>query len=89
MRLGWRPPDNKFGRFDILPLVLQANGKDPEFFIIPEDLILEVHLTHPELVVIVASYFVSMLLNLFFAFYMLIGRGLSLKFSFALARDLL
>lgn len=51
MRLGWRPPDNKFGRFDILPLVLQANGKDPEFFIIPEDLVLEVHLTHPELVV--------------------------------------
>lgn len=50
MRLGWRPPDNKFGRFDILPLVLQANGKDPEFFVIPEDLILEVHLTHPELV---------------------------------------
>lgn len=51
MRLGWRPPDNKFGKFDILPLVLQADGKDPEFFIIPEDLILEVHLTHPELVV--------------------------------------
>lgn len=50
MRLGWRPPDNKFGRFDILPLVLQVNGKDPEFFIIPEDLILEIHLTHPELV---------------------------------------
>ena len=59
MRLGWRPPDNKFGRFDILPLVLQANGKDPEFFIIPEDLILEVHLTHPELVVLVTSCFVS------------------------------
>jgi len=50
MRLGWRPPDNKFGRFDILPLVLQANGKDPEFFIIPEELVMEVHLTHPELV---------------------------------------
>ena len=63
MRLGWRPPDNKFGRFDILPLVLQANGKDPEFFIIPEDLILEVHLTHPELVVLVASCFVHVVVS--------------------------
>ena len=52
MRLGWRPPDNKFGKFDILPLVLQPNGKDPEFFIIPEDLVMEVHLTHPELVIL-------------------------------------
>ena len=55
MRLGWRPPDNKFGKFDILPLVLQPNGKDPEFFIIPEDLVMEVHLTHPELVILLCS----------------------------------
>ena len=48
MRLGWRPPDNKFGQFDILPLVLQVAGGEPEWFTIPEDLILEVRLTHPE-----------------------------------------
>jgi len=55
MRLGWRPPDNKFGQFDILPLVLQAAGGEPEWFTIPEDLILEVRLTHPEYV---AFYFI-------------------------------
>ncbi|XP_030078359.1 nitric oxide synthase, inducible [Microcaecilia unicolor] len=43
--LGWKP---KFGRFDILPLVLQANGKDPELFEIPPDLVLEVSMEHPK-----------------------------------------
>jgi nitric oxide synthase oxygenase domain/subunit len=43
--LGWQP---KNGRFDVLPLVLQANGEEPEVFEIPEDLILEVNITHPE-----------------------------------------
>jgi nitric oxide synthase oxygenase domain/subunit len=42
---GWQP---KNGRFDVLPLVLQANGEEPEVFEIPEDLILEVNITHPE-----------------------------------------
>ncbi|MGH0171552.1 UNVERIFIED_CONTAM: hypothetical protein FKN15_061827 [Acipenser sinensis] len=42
---GWKPPK---GRFDILPLLLQANGNDPELFELPADLILEVHMKHPK-----------------------------------------
>ncbi|XP_043922256.1 nitric oxide synthase, brain-like [Protopterus annectens] len=41
---GWRPP---YGRFDILPLLLQANGEGPHLFEIPADLVLQVHLQHP------------------------------------------
>nr|KAF6457864.1 nitric oxide synthase 2 [Rousettus aegyptiacus] len=43
--LGWKP---KYGRFDVLPLVLQADGHDPEFFEIPSDLVLEVPMEHPK-----------------------------------------
>lgn len=43
--MGWKP---KGGRFDVLPLVLQANGADPELFEIPQDLILEVTIKHPK-----------------------------------------
>uniref|UniRef100_A0A1A8U6L9 Nitric oxide synthase n=4 Tax=Nothobranchius furzeri TaxID=105023 RepID=A0A1A8U6L9_NOTFU len=46
MQLGWKAPK---GRFDVLPLLLQANGNDPELFEIPEDLVLEVPITHPKL----------------------------------------
>ncbi|KAI4566200.1 hypothetical protein MJG53_014877 [Ovis ammon polii x Ovis aries] len=42
--LGWKP---KFSRFDVLPLVLQADGRDPELFEIPPDLVLEVPMEHP------------------------------------------
>ncbi|XP_046839565.1 nitric oxide synthase, brain-like isoform X2 [Xenia sp. Carnegie-2017] len=42
---GWQP---KYGRFDILPLILQANGEEPELFEIPRDIILEVKMSHPE-----------------------------------------
>ncbi|KAG7480914.1 hypothetical protein MATL_G00061310 [Megalops atlanticus] len=42
---GWKAPR---GRFDVLPLLLQANGNDPELFEIPDDLILEVPITHPK-----------------------------------------
>ncbi|XP_014334007.2 nitric oxide synthase, inducible isoform X1 [Bos mutus] len=42
--LGWKP---KYGRFDVLPLVLQADGRDPELFEIPPDLVLEVPMEHP------------------------------------------
>uniref|UniRef100_A0A8B9JJ06 Nitric oxide synthase n=1 Tax=Astyanax mexicanus TaxID=7994 RepID=A0A8B9JJ06_ASTMX len=35
---GWKAPK---GRFDVLPLLLQANGNDPELFEIPDDLVLE------------------------------------------------
>ncbi|KAK5618595.1 Nitric oxide synthase, brain [Crenichthys baileyi] len=45
MQLGWKAPK---GRFDVLPLLLQANGNDPELFEIPEDLILEVPIIHPK-----------------------------------------
>ncbi|XP_023575735.1 nitric oxide synthase, inducible isoform X2 [Octodon degus] len=43
--LGWKPP---YGRFDVLPLVLQADGRDPELFEIPPDLVLEVPMEHPK-----------------------------------------
>uniref|UniRef100_A0A8B9R6Y5 Nitric oxide synthase n=1 Tax=Astyanax mexicanus TaxID=7994 RepID=A0A8B9R6Y5_ASTMX len=42
---GWKAPK---GRFDVLPLLLQANGNDPELFEIPDDLVLEVNITHPK-----------------------------------------
>ncbi|XP_077456811.1 nitric oxide synthase 1 isoform X2 [Stigmatopora argus] len=45
MQLGWKAPK---GRFDVLPLLLQANGNDPELFELPEDLVLEVPITHPK-----------------------------------------
>ncbi|XP_067861791.1 nitric oxide synthase, brain [Heptranchias perlo] len=45
MQQGWNGPK---GRFDILPLLLQANGNDPEQFEIPPELILEIPLRHPK-----------------------------------------
>uniref|UniRef100_A0A8C5WNX6 nitric-oxide synthase (NADPH) n=1 Tax=Laticauda laticaudata TaxID=8630 RepID=A0A8C5WNX6_LATLA len=42
---GWKAP---YGRFDILPLLLQANGNDPELFEIPSELVLEVPIRHPK-----------------------------------------
>jgi len=45
--LGWQPPETR-GAFDVLPLVLQANGEDPQWFKIPEEIITEVELSHPE-----------------------------------------
>ncbi|RNA17686.1 Nitric oxide brain [Brachionus plicatilis] len=44
IKLGWKA---KHGEFDVLPLVLQANGLDPEWFDIPPELILEVNIVHP------------------------------------------
>lgn len=44
MKLGWK---GKRTKFDILPLLLSANGHDPDYFDIPSDLVLEVPLTHP------------------------------------------
>ncbi|KAL5016522.1 hypothetical protein ScPMuIL_006111 [Solemya velum] len=43
--LHWKP---KGGMFDVLPLVLQANGEDPELFELPPDLVLEIPLKHPQ-----------------------------------------
>lgn len=44
-KLGWK---GKGGPFDVLPMVLSANGEDPELFDVPEELILEVNLEHPQ-----------------------------------------
>ncbi|KAK6473256.1 nitric oxide synthase [Huso huso] len=44
IQLGWEP---KHGRFEVLPLILQAHGEDPELFEIPPELILEVSMEHP------------------------------------------
>ncbi|KAK5644702.1 hypothetical protein RI129_006002 [Pyrocoelia pectoralis] len=44
IKLGWRGNGTKF---DILPIVLSANGHDPDYFDIPSELILEVPLKHP------------------------------------------
>ncbi|XP_031553421.1 nitric oxide synthase, brain-like isoform X2 [Actinia tenebrosa] len=43
--MGWEP---KGGQFDVLPLVLQAGGEEPEMFEIPPELVLEVKLKHPK-----------------------------------------
>jgi nitric-oxide synthase len=45
MELGWKGKDT---HFDILPLVLQMENRPPKWFHIPEDLVLEVPLKHPE-----------------------------------------
>uniref|UniRef100_A0A8C8SRE1 Nitric oxide synthase n=1 Tax=Pelusios castaneus TaxID=367368 RepID=A0A8C8SRE1_9SAUR len=42
---GWKAPQ---GRFDVLPLLLQANGNDPELFEIPPELVMEVPIRHPK-----------------------------------------
>uniref|UniRef100_A0A8D0C3I7 Nitric oxide synthase n=1 Tax=Salvator merianae TaxID=96440 RepID=A0A8D0C3I7_SALMN len=44
IQLGWKP---KYGRFDVMPLILQADGQDPEVFELPPDLVLEVQMEHP------------------------------------------
>lgn len=44
INLGWEP---KFGRFDVLPLVVQLNGNPPKLVEIPEKHLLEVPLRHP------------------------------------------
>ncbi|XP_012944811.1 nitric oxide synthase, inducible-like [Aplysia californica] len=38
MNLGWKP---KYGRFDVLPLVISVAGADPVVFDIPPDLVME------------------------------------------------
>lgn len=47
MKLGWKGKPAGPGPWDILPLVLSANGHDPEYFEYPDDLIMEIQLVHP------------------------------------------
>jgi nitric-oxide synthase len=50
--LGWgwrRKGDEPPGRFDVLPLVVQESGRESRWFELPEDAVVEVELTHPEL----------------------------------------
>ncbi|EWG10310.1 nitric oxide synthase oxygenase [Cytobacillus firmus] len=45
IKLGWEP---KYGKFDVLPLVIQMNNLPPQIREIPEELILEIEIEHPE-----------------------------------------
>ena len=54
MKLGWKP---KFKEFEVLPLVLQANGEYPELFEFPLDIVMEVPLVHPKFVLINSALF--------------------------------
>ncbi|PWA09695.1 nitric oxide synthase [Pueribacillus theae] len=44
--LGWK---GRRTSFDVLPLVIQIKGQNPQYFTIPEELIKEVDITHPQL----------------------------------------
>ena len=44
--LGWR---GKRTNFDVLPLVIQVRGEAPKWYPIPENLVLEVDIRHPDL----------------------------------------
>ena len=39
--MGWKP---KYKEFEVLPLVIQANGQDPDFYEIPPELIYEINI---------------------------------------------
>lgn len=43
--LGWEPT---FGNFDILPIIIQMNNERPKLFKIPDEIILEVDIKHPD-----------------------------------------
>nr|XP_026494938.1 nitric oxide synthase isoform X1 [Vanessa tameamea] len=45
IKLGWKPPHTAW---DILPIVVSADGKDPEYFDIPREIIMEVKMEHPK-----------------------------------------
>ena len=47
LELGWRSPENRT-QFDYLPLVIQLPGKEPKWFDIPPEIILDVALVHPD-----------------------------------------
>ncbi len=47
MGLGWQPPRDK-SAFDLLPLIIQVPGAEPEVFTLPPAAVLEVPISHPE-----------------------------------------
>ena len=47
LKLGWKPPKKKTN-YDLLPIIIQLPGKDPQWFQLPKELVLEVDLIHPE-----------------------------------------
>jgi nitric-oxide synthase len=47
-KLGW-PGSEESGRFDLLPLIVQAAGAPPSWHEVPADAVLEVPLVHPDL----------------------------------------
>jgi nitric-oxide synthase len=46
IRLGWTPPVER-SRFDLLPVILQAGGREPQWREIPKKLVVEVPILHP------------------------------------------
>jgi nitric-oxide synthase len=46
IRLGWKPPAQR-GRFDLLPVILEAGGRTPQWREIPKHLVVEVPILHP------------------------------------------
>lgn len=44
-QLGWKGTGSNW---DILPIVVSVPGEDPQFFPIPEDLVLRVSIVHPK-----------------------------------------
>jgi nitric-oxide synthase len=45
MKLGWQPAGTDF---DLLPLVIEGPGEEPQFFELPQDCRQEIRLTHPQ-----------------------------------------
>ncbi|WP_420873356.1 nitric oxide synthase oxygenase [Paenibacillus silvae] len=45
LSLGWQGAG---GDYDVLPLIIQAQGQAPEWYVIPDDEIVEVQIEHPE-----------------------------------------
>jgi nitric-oxide synthase len=48
VRRGWQPPATP-GAFDVLPLAVETVDDGPQLFTLPDEAVLEVELTHPEL----------------------------------------
>lgn len=45
INLGWEP---RFGNYDVLPIIIQMNNERPKLFEIPNELVMEVDIRHPD-----------------------------------------